>query len=187
MFFNELKGTVTAILKSLKNIRPVFDRIGENFSYPWVHPVKSVQVSYDGHSLGYISVLHPQIRQNLDRKFNTVFIELNLAEVHAITQRQIKFEEPSKYPEVTLDYNFLVDKGVHFDKVSGDISGFSSNILLGSEFIDIYTGKGLPEDKKSMTFRFILGSNEKTLSSEEINEFSGGILKYMANRGYMLR
>jgi phenylalanyl-tRNA synthetase beta chain len=60
-------------------------------------------------------------------------------------------------------------------------------VLVNFRFMDIYTGKGLPEGKKSMTFRFTIGSAEKTLSSEEINQFSDSLLKFMESKGYSLR
>lgn len=185
--FYELKGVVTALLRLLKNVDPAFGAVGEAAQYPWVHPVKSVQVSFDGRSLGTVSVLHPQIKQNLDRKLNIACIELNLTDVHAIGQKPVKFAEPSRYPEVTLDYSFLVDKTAHFDRVKGDIETYRSPLLLEYRFIDLYTGKGLPEDKKSMTFRFVIGSREKTLSSEGISQFSDSLLKHMESRGYALR
>ncbi len=185
--FYTLKGIVTALLGGLKNAEPEYVLLKQEGAAPWIHPVKSVEVRFDGHCLGHISVVHPQIKQKLDKKLNMVFAELNLAEIHGLPQKQIKFAEPSKYPEVTLDYSFLVDKAVWFDTVRSDIGKFGSSILNSFEFVDIYTGKGLPEGKKSMTFRFIIGSREKTLSSEDINEFAASLLKYMEEKGYTLR
>lgn len=187
--FYTIKGITTAILGSLKNIEPEYAvmKQADIEAAPWIHPVKSVEVLYGGRCLGYISVIHPQIKQKLDRKLNLAFAELNLEEVHAIDPKPVKFAEPSKYPGVTLDYSFLVDKAVWFDRVKADIGQYTSSVLTGFEFVDIYTGKGLPEGKKSMTFRFAIGSREKTLSSEDINEFSGGLLKYMEEKGYALR
>jgi phenylalanyl-tRNA synthetase, beta subunit, non-spirochete bacterial len=187
--FYMLKGITTAILGSLKNVTPEYTAVtsSEIQKVPWVHPVKSVEVIYNKTSLGCISVIHPQIKQKLDKKLNIAFIELNLTKVHDLLQKQVRYAEPSKFPEVTLDYSFLVEKPVHFDIVKTDISGYTNSLLNGFDFVDIYTGKGLPEGKKSMTFRFVLGSNEKTLSSEEINDFTNGLLKYMENKGYTLR
>jgi len=107
--------------------------------------------------------------------------------VHTLPYKETRYTEPSKYPDVTLDYNFLVDKDVKFDSVDRDIKEFESAILMNSRFIDIYEGKGLPEGKKSMTFRFTIGSGDKTLSSEEIDDFSKSLLSHMESRGYILR
>jgi phenylalanyl-tRNA synthetase beta chain len=191
VLFYELKGALDALVKSLKNRETAYQAVGGSYDYPWVHPVKSVSTGCDGKSLGYLSVLHPQIKQNVDKKLNVVFFEINLKELFALERKRVKFAEPSRYPGVTLDFSFLADKAARFETVAADIDGFKghplSSILNGYQFVDIYTGKGLPEDKKSMTFRFRIGSREKTLSSDEINQFSDGLLKYMESKGYTLR
>jgi phenylalanyl-tRNA synthetase beta chain len=191
--FYDLKGAVSLLFKQLRNVEPVFANIGESGTadgignYPWIHPVKSVEILYDGQSLGYLSTLHPQIRQKLDKKLSSAFVEINLAKLYSIDQKQIKYKEPSKYPEVVLDYSFLIDKAVRYDAVVDDIKNFTSDLLRSFNYVDIYTGKGLPEGKESVTFRFTIGSDERTLSSEDINDFSGSLLKYMEDKGYPLR
>lgn len=186
--FYTLKGITTAMLGVLKNMEPEYVPAESKESQtPWLHPVKSVEVKLNGQLLGTISAVHPQIRQKMDKKLNMIFAELNLTELHSIEPKAVKYKEPSRYPEVTLDYSFLADTSVPFDKIKADIGAYTSSILADYGFVDIYKGKGLPEGKKSMTFRFVLGSRDKTLASEEINEFSSGLLKYMEDKGYALR
>ena len=184
--FYELKGITSTLFRLLKNADASFTKAAAE-EFPWIHPVKSVDVIFEGRKIGVVSSLHPQIKQNMDKKLNVAFAELDMTAIHELLQKNVKYAEPSKYPEVTLDFSFLVDKAVNFEKLTGDIAGFSSSLLQDFKFVDIYTGKGLPEDKKSMTFRFVIGSKEKTLSSEDINDFSSKILEYMKTSGYVLR
>lgn len=184
--FYELKGITTTLLKLLKNADVAYTK-AEDSQFAWIHPVKSIEAVIDGKKLGVVSCLHPQIKQTLDKKLNIAFAELEMPVIHELQQTNIKYAEPSKYPEVTLDFNFLVDKAVHFDKLTADIASYNNSLLQGFRYVDTYTGKGLPEDKKSMTFRFIIGSKEKTLSSEDINNFSSSLLEYMKANGYILR
>jgi phenylalanyl-tRNA synthetase beta chain len=186
--FYELKGVATYLLKMLKKVEPEY-RSADNtlLANAWVHPVKAVEIYCNGESLGYISVLHPEVKQNINKKVNVAVLELNASAFYGIGEQQIMFQEPSRYPEVRLDFNFLAGKENSFDRVVGDIGEFRSEILTDFRFIDIYSGKGIPEDKKSMTFRFNIGSKEKTLSSEEIEQFSRELLRHMENKGYSLR
>lgn len=183
--FYELKGMLSFIAKTLKNVDLEFT--ASTSEHNWVHPMKSVDVSFNGNLMGYISVVHPMIKKNIGKKLNIAVLEINRDVLQSIEQKLVKYKEPSKYPEVRLDYSFLVDNSVTFDKLMQDIRGFKSKILNGFEFVTIYNGKGLPEGKKSMTFRFVIGSAEKTLSSDEINEFAKSLLDYMAGVGYTLR
>jgi phenylalanyl-tRNA synthetase beta chain len=186
VLFYELKGITTTLMKLLKNVDVTYSR-AENSGFSWIHPVKSVVAVFEGKNLGTVSCLHPQIKQNLDKKLNIAFVELEMPVVHAVQQTNIKYAEPSRYPEVTLDFCFLVDKAVNFDKLTADVAAYNDTLLQDFSYIGIYTGKGLPEDKKSMTFRFIIGSKEKTLSSEDITNFSNNLLGYMKSNGYELR
>jgi phenylalanyl-tRNA synthetase beta chain len=183
--FYDLKGIISFIVKALKNTSLDFAACtGED---NWVHPMKSVDVSYNGILMGYITVIHPMIKKNIGKKLNVAVLEINRDVLQAINTDPIKYKDLSKFPEVTLDYSFLVDNGVTFDKLVQDISGFKSELLNSFEFVTIYTGKGLPEGKKSMTFRFVIGSNEKTLSSDDINAFADSIIDYMGSKNYTLR
>jgi phenylalanyl-tRNA synthetase beta chain len=185
--FYDLKGIADVLLKLIKNEAAEYTAIDEETAYPWLHPIKSADINCSGKKLGYLSVVHPIIKQKLDKKLNIAFIEINLEDLYSLKEAPVMYKEPSKYPGVTLDFNFLADKNVSYEEMTKDIDKFTSDILLGYEFVDIYTGKGLPEAKKSMTFRFNIGSSEKTLSSDEINEFSSKLIKHMEDLGYPLR
>lgn len=183
--FYDLKGIITFIAKTIKNVN--LDFAACTSQYNWVHPLKSVDISSNGNQMGYISVVHPMIKKNIAKKLNIAVLEINRDVLQDINSEVIKYKEPSKFPEVTLDYSFLVDNGITFDRVKEDIEGFKSELLNSFSFVTIYTGKGLPEGKKSMTFRFIIGSTEKTLSSDDINAFASKLIEYMDTKGYSLR
>jgi len=183
--FYDLKGMVTFISKTIKNA--TLDFAVCTSEYNWVHPMKSVDVSYKGSLMGYIAVVHPMIKKNIGKKLNIAVLEINRDVLQAINTDTVKYKEPSKFPEVVLDYSFIVDNGVTFDKLLEDIHAFKSDLLNDFEFVTIYTGKSLPEGKKSMTFRFVIGSNEKTLSSDDINAFAKSLIDYMSTKDYVLR
>ncbi|HEX2925227.1 MAG TPA: phenylalanine--tRNA ligase subunit beta, partial [Ruminiclostridium sp.] len=183
--FYDLKGIITFVAKTLKNAN--LDFAGCSSQFNWVHPMKSVDISSNGNLMGYISVVHPMIKKNIAKKLNIAVLEINRDILQGISTEVIKYKDPSKFPEVVLDYSFLVDNGVTFDKVKEDIGRFRSNLLNSFNFVTIYTGKGLPEGKKSMTFRFVIGSPEKTLSSDDINAFANKLIEYMGSMGYSLR
>lgn len=183
--FYDLKGMITFVSKALKNAS--LDYAACTSVYNWVHPLKSVDVSYNGNLIGYITVVHPLIKKNIGKKLNIAVLEISRDILQVINSEAIKYKEPSKFPEVILDYSFLVDNAITFDKLKKDIDEYKSDLLNRFEFISIYTGKGLPEGKKSMTFRFVIGSNEKTLSSDDINGFAKSLIDYMGAIGYSLR
>ncbi|MCI0841949.1 MAG: hypothetical protein J4N64_09245, partial [Chloroflexi bacterium] len=44
---------------------------------------------------------------------------------------------------------------------------------------DVYSGKGVPEGKKSIAFRLVFQSDRDTLTSEQVDKFQGDILRQL--------
>ena len=51
------------------------------------------------------------------------------------------------------------------------------DLLRDVSFIDEYRGRQVPADKKSITIRMVIGSLKKTLTSEEIENCAGAVIK----------
>ena len=64
---------------------------------------------------------------------------------------------------------------------------FKSDLKYQIKLVDVYEGKGIDDDKKSMTYNVIIGRDDNTLTSEEIDGFYNGFLKHMNDKGYTLR
>lgn len=82
-----------------------------------------------------------------------------------------KFKEVSKFPPITRDISFVVEKGfepnTYFDLVR-DIGG---DLVEAVELLDKYEDSAkFGENKTSYTYRVVYRSNERTLTSEEVDE-----------------
>ena len=66
--------------------------------------------------------------------------------------------------------------------VAQTIGGIKSELLHGAQFVDEYHGKQVPDGKKSLTVRLVIGSREKTLTSAEIEEVAAGVIKKLVKR-----
>jgi len=56
-----------------------------------------------------------------------------------------------------------------------------------TKFVDLYTGVGLPENKKSMTFTFVWCAQDHTLTGEEVEAEKVKLLDYLSSKGYTSR
>ncbi len=50
------------------------------------------------------------------------------------------------------------------------------------ELIDLFTGKGVPAGKKSLTLRFTFGRHDRTLRDDEVNAAVAQILAALKNK-----
>ncbi|MEN8905121.1 MAG: phenylalanine--tRNA ligase subunit beta [Clostridiales bacterium] len=186
--FYKAKGIINHILSIIKNGFPKYYALNiEKLNYSWINRVKGSEIKLNNENLGYISVLHPMIKDRIDKKLNIAFVELNMDKFNNINFNEVIYSDPSKYPDVDLDLSLIVDKNVLYEKIYNDLNSFENELLNECKFVDVYSGKGVDENKKSMTFRFTLGSSYKTLSSEEIDDFQNSLIKYADDKGYKLR
>ena len=58
----------------------------------------------------------------------------------------------------------------------------ASEFLKKADFVDEYRGKQIPQGKKSVTIRLTIGSNEKTLTSQEIENVANQVMKKLQKK-----
>lgn len=183
--FYRLKGILNHIIRVTKNVELDYLPITEKKN--WMNPVKSAKVVCGDIELGYISVLHPKIKNNIDKKLNVAVLEINMFKLYEIEAKELSFGGASKYPEVSFDLSLLIDKTLPYATVKKDLNNFESAIIIRNEFVDLYEGVGLPEDKKSMTFTFVWGANDHTLTGEEVEAEKVKLMEYLNSKGYTSR
>jgi len=162
--FFAMKGVVNNILAEV-GFECAYERSGREF----LHPGKSAELMKDGKSYGFIGEIHPALLEDLGIKEAVCIAEIFTQELLEDNKTELKFEQFSKFPSVYKDISILVDN----DKSAGDME---KCIVSVSELIDevtlydVYTGKGVDEDKRSLAFRIFFSNPEKTLTDEETNK-----------------
>ena len=82
-----------------------------------------------------------------------------------------KYEEVSKYPEISRDISFVIDKNINLNNYYEIVRDFAENLIEEVKLIDSYEDeKKFGKDKKSYTFRIVYRSPERTLKNDEINK-----------------
>jgi phenylalanyl-tRNA synthetase beta chain len=86
------------------------------------------------------------------------------------------FSELPKFPEVRRDLSLLVDEKVCFSDLKAIACKAEKKLLKEVGIFDVFSGKGVPEGKKSYAMSFILQDNEKTLIDKQIDACMSKIL-----------
>jgi phenylalanyl-tRNA synthetase alpha chain len=82
-----------------------------------------------------------------------------------------KFKEVSKYPLISRDISFIIDKSINLNNYYEIVRDFAENLIEEVKLLDSYEDDTkFGKDKKSYTFRIIYRSPERTLTNEEINK-----------------
>ena len=133
-----------------------------------LHPYESADIYYKNNLIGSVGSIHPKFLKKLDLKKPFHFFEIKVDLLPRNDLRKLK--APSIYPTSQRDFSFEVDKNITFEQIDKCIKESSKAFLISSKIFDVYAGKNIPEDKKSIAFRVLWGSSKKTLSEDEINE-----------------
>lgn len=139
-----------------------------------LHPGQSAEILRDGGVVGVIGALHPSIEQKLGINGPVFLFELDIA---AIEEGVIaEFEELSKFPEVRRDLAIIVDESVQLADIDKAIRKDAGDSLTDLTLFDLYQGKGIDPDRKSLALGLTWQHRSRTLMDEEISQLVDSII-----------
>jgi phenylalanyl-tRNA synthetase beta chain len=175
--FMKAAEAVTELVSDILHKSPRFESAEAQFDYQ--HPKNTFKISVDKKAIGYISVPHPEVLSNIDKKCSVAFFELITEDFAKVEAAKLQYSEPSKFPAVDIDMTYLADvENLDFDKLTS-IAKAQSALLKTVLVKDIYTA----DDTCSLTLRYEFSSNERTLTKQELQEETDKISKALTELG----
>lgn len=181
VLLREVQSMMDSIMKIHKNVSVQYVSNEGTLTDSWIHPIHSYQIIVEGKEQGYLSVIHPKITDHIHKKASIVVGELRLDNINTIPTQKVVYQPISKYQTVDLDLTVIVDQTLPYQSIVEVIQTAKLNYLLGYELVDIYENEEKMPGKKSVTIRFHLGSYEKTLSKEEIDQEMNTLIDTLAD------
>jgi phenylalanyl-tRNA synthetase beta chain len=145
--------------------------------HPALHPGQSARIVCHDRAVGWLGALHPQWRQDYDIPGVPVLFELELDVL--LARSKPDFREVSKFPAVRRDLAVVVDERVGAQALLDALQPLAEPVVEVRLF-DIYRGKGVDSDKKSLAFRVLLQDTRKTLTDEEVDAAIARLLETLA-------
>lgn len=143
----------------------------------YYHPHRAIALKLGKNLVGYFGEVHPSIAKKFDLKNRInlfeIFVE-SLPNQAKSTSR--KAFVANDLPIVERDFAFLVDKNQAVGDISKTIANTDKQLVKDVNIFDIFSGKNIAEDKKSVALRVKIQPSEKTLTSEEIDAVSKKII-----------
>ena len=153
-------------------------------AYDFQHPVNTFAVTAEGETVGYISVPHPVVSGNIDKKCAVAFFEILTEDFAKVKAGLTKYKEPSKFPAIDIDITFNADiSAVEFGKLVSLAKAAAGDILADVKVKDIYTADG----NTALTLRFSFVSKERTLTKLELMPAIESIAKALSGMGLAVK
>ena len=164
----------------------VLDYLGYNGRYSFIqddripndmHPGKSAMISVNNDVVGFIGRVSPVLSND-----EVYVMEINLDKLLEKKTGSMKYKEISKFPSVKKDIAIVVDENIPAQELEKTIKSAGGKLLKKVEVFDLYTGKGIPEGKKSLAFNVELESKDSTLTDQEIVDVITKIKDALVNK-----
>ncbi len=164
MDFFALKGAAESVLAGLRIGSLRFEAEQNNPSY---HPGRCARV-YSGETLlGVLGQIHPSVSANYGVDCELYAAELRFdALLESVGGRPV-YQPLPRFPAVTRDIAVVCGRSVPVGTLEECIRRGAQGLLKKVTLFDVYTGAGIPEDKKSVAFNLELRSDDRSLTAEE--------------------
>ena len=172
--FFDLKADVQALISMTGN-----DAQYIAAKHPALHPGQSAQIlSETGGKIGILGMLHPSLEKQLG--FETQVFLFELDQDLLLNKTVSKFKPLSKYPSVTRDLALIVKETISADDIIASIKSSNEATLQEIALFDLYRGKGIEADCKSVAISMTLQNFTQTLTDVEIDAIFNNILQTLA-------
>jgi phenylalanyl-tRNA synthetase beta chain len=169
--FYDVKADVEALL-ALTGQAEIFDFVAAR--HPALHPGQSARIDHGGTEVGWVGALHPRVEKALDLDARAFLFELSLPRIQQA--RVPRFAELSKFPASRRDIAVVVRENITVQSVEACIRANGSEYLRELRLFDVYRGKGVAEDHKSLAFGLILQDFSSNLTDEGVDRIVANIV-----------
>lgn len=148
--------------------------------HPALHPGQTARIYCQHKAIGWMGKLHPKLQQQYDLPKSTILFEL---ETDLLLRAELPvYQEVPKFIAVRRDIAVVVDESVETQSIVDAVVAAKIPLLQKIQLFDIYQGKGIAENKKSLAFLILMQDTHKTMVDTEADAAMAKLLKLLENK-----
>ncbi len=177
---------------TLKGIaEAVFDAVGIDAKFSRAcdltfHTGRCAEITANGIRTGVLGELHPAVAENYGIKERVYIAELDIAAMCQLAHTDVKYRQLPKFPAISRDLSLVCDDSVESGEII-DIITKAGKHLEQVTLFDMYKGAGVPDGRKSLSYKLVMRREDKTMENEEADKSVEKILKALAEKDITLR
>ncbi len=159
-------------------LESAFQRLGLGVEYQpdrrdtSLHPGRTASLWVQGDRLGTFGQVHPQLRQERGLPDEVYVFELDLDVMFDRLDRDEQitpiFQVYSPYPASDRDIAFFASVKISVAELERTIKKAGGTLLESVTLFDEYLGENVPEGKRSLAFRLVYRTGDRTLKDEDV-------------------
>ncbi|MDY6907869.1 MAG: phenylalanine--tRNA ligase subunit beta [Chloroflexota bacterium] len=166
----DAKGVLEALFERL-GVEARFEPVGDLA----LRPGTAALVTVGGEAVGIIGELHPRVAEDFAIQRATHLFELDVERLLPHTLKPRRYRPVARFPATRRDIAVVVDVEQPSAEVERILKG--SPLVVQATLFDIYSGEQVPPGKKSLAYRLLYQSPERTLTDGEVNQEQGRIVE----------
>jgi phenylalanyl-tRNA synthetase beta chain len=153
------------------------EAVYEKAEHSALHPGQSARILLDGAVVGLLGKLHPKWQQHYALPKNTYLFELNLAAV--LAKSLPSYQEVSKIMPVRRDLAIVIEEAITVQSVLDVINQAAIPYVEEVALFDLYQGKGIAENKKSLALSVLMHNTTVTLTDADVDASMVNLLELL--------
>lgn len=181
--FFYLKGIVSSILERL-GINTFQETPSQNVDFS-----EGLSLSNNGQGFVDMGLVKSSLTNSFEIKEEVCYAEMDWNTIKdMVKETSIKYQEIPKHPAVKRDFALLLDEQISYSEVYQLAFKTERHLLKAVRLFDVFTGKNLPQGKKSYAISFTLQDKSKTLTDKQIDKIMSKLEEtYKKHLGATLR
>ncbi len=176
--FFDIKGCLENLFSNI-NISYTFSKSPVQ---PFLYPNKSLNILTNNKTTGFLGQIHPDIVEKHDIETDIFVFELDFINLFKHYSNKIEYRPFSRTPSVQRDIALVVDDDIDAATVFNTIKSFKNDLVTDVSFFDYYKGPNIDEHKKSLAYRLIFQSDDRTLTDSEVNSVMDKLIVYLQKK-----
>ncbi|MFW6271840.1 MAG: phenylalanine--tRNA ligase subunit beta [Desulfosalsimonas sp.] len=167
--FYDIKGTAESLLAGL-GIKDAAGTKMPDSACSYTQPGRTAQIRLNDTFLGLIGEVKPSVLKNFGIRQPVFVFEIHIEALIPCLPGIPEFKPIPKFPAVTRDVTLIVDYGIEAGQITNHVRKAGTDLIEDVFMFDVYSGKPIPEGKKSLSLRMVYRSYTRTLEDAEVNE-----------------
>ncbi len=168
----ELKRLAGCLLPG-STVRPQTAKIYE-------HPSRAANLMFNDTRIGRLFEFHPSMVET----GRAAVLDLDLAEVERLQPPSARYRPLRRFPTSAFDLSVIVAARALSGDIEARMAGLAGDPLVSIAFLREFAA---PDGSRSLSYRITVGSNDRTLASEEVGAIRGRIIEGMRAAGFELK
>jgi phenylalanyl-tRNA synthetase beta chain len=179
------------------DIRGFLNEIGERLRLPSFefmplqdHPFlkNGWQINCQSRVLGLAGELSSDLLKSYEIEISAFAFELNVESLSTLIDRERTAKPVPRYPAIERDIAIITARNSPAEKALAVIKDSAGDFLESVRLFDLYTGKQIAGDKKSMAFAMVFRAPDRSLRDEEVDAWQRQIVRNLEQKvGAQLR